>query len=51
MSLSGSRVGHPWRMVVTLHTRSLRTLDQVCAFLDGKAAVAFVAPAGAERLR
>ena len=37
MSLSG----HPSGMIVTLHTQAISTLDQVRAFLDGAADVAF----------
>ena len=49
MSLSGSGRGHPWRMIVTLNTHSLKSLDEVRAFLDGSSAVGFSAPAGAGR--
>jgi transposase InsO family protein len=37
-------------MIVTLNTRSLCSLDEVRAFLDGTIPVGFVAPAGPERL-
>jgi transposase InsO family protein len=38
-------------MIVTLNTQSLASLDEVRAFLDGNAAVAFSPPAAAERYR
>lgn len=38
-------------MIVTLNTQSLRSLDEVRAFLDGNAPVDFAAPAGAARYR
>lgn len=38
-------------MIVTLNTRSLRSLDDVRAFLGGAAPVGFLAPAGGERRR
>ena len=34
---------------MTLKTRSLRTLDDIRAFLDGAVPIGFVAPAGDER--
>jgi len=37
-------------MIVTLNTRSLCSLVEVRAFLDGTVPVGFVAPAGADRL-
>jgi transposase InsO family protein len=37
-------------MIVTLNTRSLCSLDEVRAFLDGTVPVGFLAPAGADRL-
>src|SRR5271155_3356352 len=50
MSLNCAGRGHPRRMIVTLNTRSLCSLDEVRAFLDGTIPVGFVAPAGADRL-
>jgi transposase InsO family protein len=38
-------------MIVTLHTQSLASLDEVRAFLDGNAAVSFTAPVAEERYR
>ena len=36
-------------MIVTLNTATLRTLDEVRAFLDGSTAVSFEAPPSADR--
>ena len=38
--------GHPWRMIVTLNTQSLASLDEVRAFPAGNAPVDFAAAAG-----
>lgn len=51
MSLNDAALGHPWRMIVTLHTQSLTSLDEVRAFLDGNATVTFTAPVAEERYR
>ena len=51
MSLGGAGLGHPRRMIVTLHTQSLASLDEVRAFLDGNAAVTFTAPVAPARYR
>lgn len=51
MSLSDAESGHSLRMIATLHTQSLASLDEVRAFLDGSAAVQFTAPEAAERHR
>jgi hypothetical protein len=38
-------------MIVTLHTQSLISLDEVRVFLDGNASVSFTAPGAEERYR
>lgn len=43
--------GHPWRMIVTLDTHSLRSLNDVRAFLDGNAAASSSPPAKGDRYR